>query len=248
MTVTELYKRLDARIPSALSCDWDNDGLMVCPDGNAAIGRVLVTLDVTERAVETAVAGGYDLILSHHPLIFRPLKRLTDPRLTELIRAGIAVMSFHTRLDALEGGVNDVLASLFSLEETQRFHKEGIGVIGTLPAPMPAPAFAALVKERLGSPFLETVLRERPCRRIAVVGGDGKDFWPAAAAAGADTYLTGSMSYNGMIDASASGMSLIAAGHFETENPVLSFLAALTDAAVGRPVCDLFDCRVAAVF
>ena len=144
--------------------------------------------------------------------------------------------------------MNDVLASLFSLKETRRFHEEGIGVIGTLPEPMTPASFADKVKTALGSPKLETILTNRPCRRIAVVGGDGKDFLTAAAEAGADTYLTGSLSYNSMLDAETLGMNLIAAGHFETENPVLSFLAALTDAAVGRPVCDMFDCRVAAVF
>ena len=70
MTVTEFYQQISERIPTSLSCEWDNDGLMVCPDGNRAVRRVLCTLDVTDEAVAYAEENGFDLILSHHPLIF----------------------------------------------------------------------------------------------------------------------------------------------------------------------------------
>lgn len=72
MTVGALYAELEQRIPRALSCDWDNDGLMCCPDPTAQVKRVLVALDVTGDTVRTAAEGGYDLIVSHHPMIFRP--------------------------------------------------------------------------------------------------------------------------------------------------------------------------------
>lgn len=240
MTVTELYQKLEEWLSPELSCDWDNDGLMVCPDGEAEVKRVLLTLDVTAAAADHAAERGFDLIVSHHPLIFRPLKTLSDPRLIALVRSRIAVMSFHTRLDAAAGGVNDALAACLGLSDTERFTAEGIGVIGTLPEPLSPEAFAAKAKTVLGSPKLETIFTDRPCRRVAVVGGDGKDFVGEAALAGADTYLTGSMSYNSMTDAEALGMNLIAAGHFETENPVLRPLADRIDALLGRRACELF--------
>lgn len=247
MTVTELFSKLEERIPRALSCEWDNDGLMCCPDPQAEVKKVLFTLDVTEQAVDYAVAGGFDLIVSHHPMIFRPLKGITDPKYVKLIRNGITVMSFHTRLDAKEGGVNDVLASLFDLRDTVRLNGEGIGVVGTLPQAMPPADFAALVKETLCCPKLEVILTGRPCHRIAVVGGDGKDFLGDAALAGADTYLTGSMSYNSMTDGEALGMNLLAAGHYETEQPVLTALAADIQAIAGGVAYEIFPCNRIAV-
>lgn len=247
MTVATLFQKLEERIPRALSCEWDNDGLMCCPDPETNVNKVLFTLDVTDQAVDYAVAGGFDLIISHHPMIFRPLKGITDLKYVKLIRNGISVMSFHTRLDATEGGVNDVLASLLGLRDTERFIHEGIGVVGTLSAPMASADFAAFVKETLHCPRLEVILTDRPCQRIAVVGGDGKDFIGNAAAAGADTYLTGSMSYNSMTDGEALGMNLLAAGHYETEQPVLTALAAEVEAITGGVAYEIFACNRIAV-
>ena len=247
MTVAALFQRLEERIPRALSCEWDNDGLMCCPDPEAEVHKVLFTLDVTEQAVDYAVAGGFHLIVSHHPMIFRPLKGITDPKYVKLIQNGIAVMSFHTRLDAAEGGVNDVLASLLGVRNTERFTREGIGVVGTLSQPMAPAEFVAWVKAALHCPKLEVILTDRPCQRIAVVGGDGKDFLRDAALAGADTYLTGSMSYNSMTDGEALGMNLLAAGHYETEQPVLTALAADVEAITGGVVYEIFACNRIAV-
>ncbi len=247
MTVATLYQKLEERIPRSLSCEWDNDGLMCCPDPQAEVKKVLFTLDVTEQAVDYAVAGGFDLIVSHHPMIFRPLKGITDPKYIRLIRNGVTVMSFHTRLDAKAGGVNDVLASLLGLRDTERFTHEGIGVVGTLPAPMASADFAAFLKETLHCPKLEVILTDRPCCCVAVVGGDGKDFLRDAALAGADTYLTGSMSYNSMTDGEALGMNLLAAGHYETEQPVLTALAADVEAITGGVAYEIFACNRIAV-
>jgi dinuclear metal center YbgI/SA1388 family protein len=243
MTVFELYQKLEERMPRSLSCAWDNDGLMLCPNGDATVKKVLFTLDVTEAAVDHAIAGGFDLIVSHHPMIFRPLKEITDPKYVKLIQKGISVMSFHTRLDAVSGGVNDVLASLFGLADTASFTEEGIGVIGTLPESLSAEALASLVKKTLGSHKIEAILSARPCRRLAVVGGDGKDFIEAAAKAGADAYLTGNMSYNSMTDGEALGITLIAAGHYETENPVLPRLADWVTEITGGVEAEIFACN-----
>ena len=243
MTVSELYQKLEERMPRSLSCEWDNDGRMLCPNGNAEVKKVLFTLDVTEEAAEKAVEGGFDLIISHHPMIFRPLKGITDPKYVKLIQNGISVMSFHTRLDAVDGGVNDVLASLLGLTDTVRFTEEGIGVIGTLPETFAAADLVSLVKTALGSPKIEAILSDRPCRRMAVVGGDGKDFIEAAVKAGADVYLTGSMSYNSMTDGEAFGMTLIAAGHYETENPVLPRLVEWVNEITGGVAYEIFACN-----
>lgn len=230
MTVMELYRQLNERIPTSLSCDWDNDGLMCAPDRNRKVRSVLLALDITDSVANVALDGGYDVILSHHPLIFRPLKNLAgdEPnsrKLLKLIKGEIAAMSFHTRLDALNGGVNDVLASLFKLDSIEPFGhgEEQIGRIGSLPCKMELTDFAKLVKEALDAPYVNCVGSASPVSRIALVGGDGKDFMLDAYRAGADVYLTGSISYNMMVDASELGLGIVEAGHFFTEQPVLGF-------------------------
>ncbi len=231
MTIRELYARLNERIPSSLSCPWDNDGLMCCPDGDKEARRVIVTLDVTSRAVAYAKAGNFDVILSHHPLLFKGLKAVNGEtylgkKTVELLLGGVAVMSFHTRLDAVEGGVNDTLCRLLGIESAEPFGEEGIGRIGTLPTPMMGEKFARLVKERLNAPAVHFGDAGTPVHRVAVLGGSGSDDLSAARAAGADTYLSGTLGYHDLTDAPEAGMNLLEAGHFFTEQPVIATLTA----------------------
>ena len=225
MTVHELYAYLNTKIPKSLSCDWDNDGLMCCPDGDRTVARVLIALDITAAVVEEAIAGGYDVILSHHPLIFKPLKALNsyDPvakKVIRLMQAGICAMSFHTRLDAVVGGVNDTLANALALCDVTPFGENGeeIGRIGTLAAPMSLGDFAARVKAVTGAPCVQVSDAGRAVSRVALLGGGGAGDTDAARAVGADTYLTGELKHNQLTDAPEYGMNLIAAGHFYTEN------------------------------
>ncbi len=245
MTVYELYTALSARIPSELSCEWDNDGLMCCTDRDRQVGRILVTLDVTEEAVAYAAAHGYDLILSHHPLIFRGLKSVCDgmpvaQKTITLIQKDIAVLSFHTRLDAAEGGVNDTLASLLGLAEVMSFGEKSLGRIGTLPEAMSAEAFAEKVKSALGAPFVLLGDASVPCRRVAVLGGEGGDDIAAARGAGADTYVSGRLGYHPMTDAAEGGMNLIEAGHFYTEHPVCGALCRMLSEIAPELSCHIF--------
>ena len=228
MTVAELYQKLNQQIPPSLSCAWDNDGLLCCPDADAEIHSALIALDVTDAVADQAVAKGYDLILSHHPLIFRPLRALEqrDPiarRVIKLLRAGVTVMSFHTRLDAVTGGVNDVLATSLGLQNIRPFGNEGevaIGRVGELPQEMTVEDFALLVKRVTGADATALCKGNPNAHRVAVLGGSGSDEIRAAIAAGADTYVSGELKYNDMIEAPALGINLIAAGHFYTENLV----------------------------
>ena len=243
MTVSELYSYLDSAIPAALSCDWDNDGLMCCPDPAREVKKVLFTLDVTGAAAEYAAKNNYDAVISHHPLIFRPLKSLTSPKLIALVTNGIAVMSFHTRFDAHHAGVNPVLARLAGIENAAPFSSDGIGLIGDLRTPLPAPEFAARLNTRLGSTCVR-IAGNGICKRVAVVGGDGKDLFGEALDAGCDTYLTGSMSYNSMTDAAECGVNIITAGHFYTENPALDSLSRIVLEADRNITCGFFHCNL----
>ena len=231
MTIGELNQFLASRVPTALSCSWDNDGLLCCPDPSRSVRRALVALDVTEHVVDMAVQGGFDLLLTHHPLIFRPIKALTPgacvPRkLLKLAGAGISAIALHTRLDALNGGVNDALADALDAPTVGRFTCEDAleGRIIRLSAPMTAEAFAEYTKAKLGTDAVNLADAGIPVQTVGLCGGEGSDFIFAAKAAGCDTYLTGRAGYHLMLDAAESGINVIEAGHFATERPVCARL------------------------
>ncbi|MBQ8848995.1 MAG: Nif3-like dinuclear metal center hexameric protein [Clostridia bacterium] len=224
MTVNKLYEILNEKIPTSLSCEWDNDGLMCCPDGDREVKKVLIALDVTGAVIDYAAEGGYDLIISHHPFIFKGLKAINgDSHIAngaiKLIKNNISVMSFHTRLDAVLGGVNDTLAALLGLSDVEVFGDNGeeIGRVGTLASEMTLADFCEKVKEVTGAPFVLAASAGIVAHRVAILGGEGGDDISAAKAAGADTYLSGRLGYHNMVDAPEKGMNLVEAGHFYTE-------------------------------
>ena len=244
MKVKEYDRFFGEKISRELSMSWDNDGLMCCPDPEREVRRVLAVLDITEEAVDEAIRGGYDLILSHHPLVFRGIKSLTDRdgvgrKLLKLVQNGISAMSFHTRLDALTGGVNDLLAASLGLAEVTPFGTEQIGRIGTLPSAVSSEEFAHMVKATLNAPTVLLSSAGKRVSRVAVLGGSGRDDLFAAIAAGADTFLSGELGYHAMVDAPENGVNLVEAGHFYTEYPICKWLC---DAA--RELDPAVECEV----
>ena len=230
MNVKELYEKICEKIPEDLRMPWDNDGIMCCTDSSADVRRVLIALDVTDEVVEYAIRDDFDLIISHHPLIFKPLSSISDEnhiarKVIKLINAGISVFSFHTRADAVEGGVNDILADLVGLYSTERFGEGELGRVGELDEEMSLDDFASGVKLTLGVDSIRVADGYNTVKRVAVVGGDGKDYVKDAIAVGADTFVSGRISYNIMAEASEMGINLIEAGHFFTEHPVTEFFA-----------------------
>ena len=254
MKVRELFDKLEHRIPRALSCEWDNDGLMCCPCGDNEVKRVLVSLDVTGEVVEYAKKNGYDLILSHHPLIYKGLKSFDDcgyvsSKLLSLVGEGISVMSFHTRLDAVDGGVNDKLASLLGLSNTETLECDGVplGRVGMLDSGMRAEDFAKKVKDVLGAPLVLLSDAGVSVKCVAVVGGNGGDLISVAKRAGADTFVSGRLDYHSMTDApdqKVQKMNLIEAGHFFTEDPVCSVLRDFVLEIDSKIECDIYCSNV----
>lgn len=219
MTIEQLAKELDRLIPPSLSESWDNDGRMVIPNPNAKVERVLCALDCTSYTIELAKKQGCNVILTHHPLIFKPLKAL-DPsdtvakRAIECIKNDIAVLSYHTRLDIVEGGVNDMLAGLLGLKNTESFIP--YGRIGDVEE-QSFEDFAKRVSESLKTDCLNLVKSNNTVKRIAVVSGSGKDEINEVLAAGADTFVTGEVMHNHMIECKELGLNLICATHYATE-------------------------------
>ena len=224
MKIKELYAALNEKYPTSLSCEWDNDGIMCADNLNREVKNVLVALDVTESVVDYATENGFDLIISHHPLVFSSQKSLVEARYTQrklikLVIAGVSVFSFHTRLDAVKGGVNDVLCEIIGLENVQADELDAVGRIGELSNQIALSTFAENVKKSLDTPVV-LYNGNRDVKKVYVVGGDGKDLIPRALSLGADTLLTGRVSYNTLIDARDMGLNIVEAGHFFTENPV----------------------------
>ena len=245
MTIREFVKELDRLYPRSLSASWDNDGLMCCADDTKEVRRVLVSLDATRAAIRYAAEGGYDVLLTHHPMIFRGEKAITQDRLSGgrailALQSGVSVISLHTRLDAGEGGVNDCICKLLGLANVVPFGDEDcptIGRIGTVPlfTHLGHSYFWPTVKLKLGLPYLETA-NDHYVYRVAVVGGAGDDLLEAAKAAGADTFITGEMGYNRMEDAAEMGMNVLVCGHYFTEVPVCERLAELARTIAGAEV------------
>ncbi len=232
MTVKELYANFEKKIPVELCEAWDNDGVMCCPDGTAEVCRVLVTLDVTEDIVDYAIERSFDLIVSHHPLIFKPLSSIDEEnhiarKVIKLLGSGISVFSFHTRADKLVGGVNDRLADLLGMYDPVPFGEGALGRIGNIDEPMELQDFAYRVKQLTGSDVVKYVDGYNDVYTVAVVGGDGKGYVKAAIDAGADTYISGRIGYNVMEEASEMGINLIEAGHFFTEQHITEFFREL---------------------
>ncbi len=234
MTVRELYIKLNEKIPPSLSYEWDNDGIMCCPNSNRTVSKVLVALDVTEGVIQAAIEGEYDLIISHHPFIFRGLPSIDDKgdvsaKVIRLLKNDISVFSFHTRLDCLSGGVNDRLCALLELENVEAFYVDGLplGRVGDLKSVTTPEDFAKKVKEILCAPFVLLADTGVDVHRVAVVGGSGKDALCAAKEAGADTFLSGRLGYHEMTDAqdAMKKINIIEAGHYYTENPICSSIA-----------------------
>ena len=237
MQLTRLNEILEEKIPKEFSCDWDNDGLMCAAKMDAPVKKVLCTLDVTMEALLYAHNNGFDTIISHHPMIFRPLGAVTPDhshvarKVLSALQYNINVFSFHTRFDAMPGGINDLLASRLALSDVRSFGdgESDMGRIGELDAEMSMEDFCKYVKDTLNCDTISYSKYKDTLKTVAVLGGAGKDFIDGAKAAGADVLVSGELGYNNMAEACERGISLVEAGHFFTEDVACKYFAELLD-------------------
>ena len=231
-TVQQIYEEMQRIAPLALAESWDNPGLLV--DCGGEVSRVLVTLDITPEVVEEAARKGCGLIVSHHPVIFSPLKKLSGQDVAfQLVKSGISAICMHTNLDAAEGGVNEVLAGFFGMREMEAF-AEGCGRVGSI-EPITVPELAKKAQKELAArcnqpsdgPAVQIKFADtgKVVRRLAVISGAGGSLFEDAIAQGAGCLLTGEANHHHAIDAKRLGLSLIAAGHYATEFPVAAAVA-----------------------
>ena len=243
----DVMQAMERIAPRRLAEEWDNPGLLV-GSPHDEVRKILVALDVREETVERAIEDGCDLIVAHHPLIFRALKALrtddaTGCKIARLIKADIAVFAAHTNLDSAAGGVNDVLAERLELHDVAPLvegaadSEPGLGRIGSLRAEFSLEDFAALVKEKLGLSSMRVACAgERRISRVALCGGSGAEFVGRAAAKGADAYVTGDVKYHDAERAIGLGIHVLDAGHFATEQPIVARLAERLEKELGDGV------------
>ncbi len=228
--VRDVLAALDRIAPANFAFEFDRVGLQV-GDPNAPIGSVLVSLDRSLAAIDAAIDHGCQMLISHHPLIFAPLNAVcatshTGKSVLRLAAHGIAFAAAHTNWDCALGGVNDELATIFGLVNIQSFgtaadipNPQPAGRVGSLTSAMTFEAFATSVSLLLDTKVEAWGNPERPVRRLAIVGGAADGEWMNAQRAKADVLLTGEVKQHIAVEASESGMSIIAAGHYATEQP-----------------------------
>ncbi len=229
VNVADIIKIMEEIAPPAMAEDWDNVGLMLgrrCK----AVKKLLLALDITGEVVQQAIAQKADMIITHHPLIFRGLKRVTDNEwqqelLLTLAEKGIAVYSAHTNLDCVSSGVNDVLAKKLHLDNVDVLDSDnGLGRIGIVPA-CSLQEFAVTIKKVLRADYVAVGDAGKQVHKVAVCGGAGSDLISLALLCGADTLVTGDIKYHEAQQAVFSGLNVIDAGHQPTELPVMDDLA-----------------------
>lgn len=224
VTVQEILQELKAFAPSELACSWDNVGLLV--DAGRPVDKVLTALDITAAVVEEAAREGCQLIVSHHPVIFDPMKRITaDDIPALLLKNGISGICMHTNLDAAPGGVNDTLADLLGIaRESRRNFADDCGRIGAV-APTTTAALARFCAETLHS-GVKYVDSGKPVTCLAEVSGAGGSYLQQAIDEGADCLVTGEAAHHIALLAKQKGVGLVVAGHWGTEQGIADVLAA----------------------
>ena len=232
VTVNDILTYINDLAPTTMKMDWDNVGLL-CGSRNQEVTKILVALDPFESVCKEAAAIGADLIITHHPLIFKAPNTITDDTslgrsILFLAQHGISAINAHTNLDCAPDGVNDVLAKTLGLQNIQVIAPNGINERGEpwgllregTTQTQPLEDFLPLVKNALGSQGLRYVSGGKPVYKVAVGGGACAGEMALAIKAGCDTFVTSDVRYNQFWDAMEQGLNLIDAGHFHTENPI----------------------------
>lgn len=228
MKAENIYNFLEELAPTSLKMDFDNVGFLV-GDPSERVDRCVVALDITDDVIDEAIALGAQLIVSHHPIIFEPLKNLlnTDPvgkKLIKLAKNNIAAICLHTNLDIAQGGVNDALISTLACKPIAVLCADGCGRIGEYENEIAFSDFLPLCKNALNSNGLRYHDAGHPVKRLAVMGGSGGSEIETAKDLGCDTYVTSDIKYDQFLTAKDLGINLIDGDHFCTENVIVPVL------------------------
>ena len=264
MKVRDIIAAVEEFAPAYLQAEYDNTGLQTGSPEQEVHG-VLIGFDCTPALVREAVEKGCDMILTHHPLIYHPLRSLNpeDPAaapVIDAVKAGIAVYSAHTSIDKAAGGVSWTMTEKLGLRNVRVLAPEmpgqaghdgviagltgnpvGFGAVGDLPEALPAAEAVALVKKAFGTPVVRTsALINVPVRTIAVCGGSGTSLIPDALRAGAQMFVCGDVTYHHFFV--PENFMVVDAGHFETEVEITNVLLSVIRKKFPTFVSLISDC------
>lgn len=236
MKIKEFVKIMEEIAPLNYKESYDNVGLMV-GDASGEVKRILVALDCTKDVIKEAEAIGAEIILSHHPLLFRKPSSITEDtlqgeKIRALIKKDIALYSSHTNWDSVEGGINEEFAKILGFKESTIIErsplspKAGIGRVIEFEDKISISDFIGVLKEKFELDYLRySGSSDKKISRVALINGSGQDFFELAYRMGVDAVVTGDTTYHYVSDYTEMGMSIIDIGHFSSEWILLKSLA-----------------------
>lgn len=229
MMAKEIINILESRYNKKLAEEWDNVGLLI-GDREKDIKKIQISLDATEKAIDYAIQNNVDMIITHHPMIFKGIKNILfsevlGRKIIKLIKNDILLYAIHTNLDAKKDGLNDYLLKKLGVESSKILDENsydaesGIGRIFKLAEEKSVVEYADIIKSRLGIENIRIVSRDenKKIKKIALINGSAMSYWRKVAFKGVELFITGDISYHDALDAMENGVSLIDIGHFESE-------------------------------
>lgn len=226
MKISDILGHIDSFAPFSTAAEWDNSGLLI-GDAQARCSKVVICLDVTTDVINFAKKENAELIISHHPVIFKPQSSfLCGNCAYEAAKNNISIICAHTNLDKASGGVNDTLCEILGLEFSKESQDVAEGFLNTVVfnEGITTKELSALLRDKLGGAVSYSDAGA-VIHKAAICSGAGADFLNETKTLGCDALITGEASYHEFLEASAMGISLFAAGHFETEVIIVRKLA-----------------------
>ena len=240
MNVRTIYDLINTVAPFDTQWEEDNSGLLV-GSTDQDVSAVLFALDVTGPVIDEACALGAQLIITHHPLMFEPVRSLTEETyegrlVRRLVRENISLIAAHTNLDRAAGGTNDTLAALCGLSEVAG---EGYYRAGSLPEPVAVRTFASSLSENLRTTVRVMGPEDRIIRRVGLCSGSGGSEWRRAAEDGCDAFVTGEIRHHIALALADAGVVTLECGHFATEEPGIAALAEALQNTLNHVECNV---------
>ena len=230
MITKDIINFLEEKYPRSNAEEWDNVGLLV-GNNKKDVKKIQLSIDATEKAVDYAAQNNVDMIVTHHPLIFKPLKsivmsELSGRKIIKLIENGLNLYSIHTNLDSSKDGLNDYILELLEVKKykiidiNENDETAGIGRMYTLEEKITILEYADFIKTKMKIKNVRVISNDlkSEVKKIALINGSGMSYWRKVKSLGADLFITGDISYHDALDAKESGLHLIDIGHFESEN------------------------------
>ena len=230
MITKDIINFLEEKYPRSNAEEWDNVGLLV-GNNKKDVKKIQLSIDATEKAVDYAAQNNVDMIVTHHPLIFKPLKsivmsELSGRKIIKLIENGLNLYSIHTNLDSSKDGLNDYILELLEVKKYKivdinaNDETAGIGRMYTLEEKITILEYADFIKTKMKIKNVRVISNDlkSKVKKIALINGSGMSYWRKVKSLGADLFITGDIGYHDALDAKESGLHLIDIGHFESEN------------------------------